>query len=61
MIRRLDEVKARLMTTATKFTPGFSAATDPTTGITYIDEYDTADFNAHSSQSSQFHYSGRIE
>jgi serine protease AprX len=35
-----DQVKARLMKTATKFAPGFSMATDPTTGITYTDEYD---------------------
>jgi serine protease AprX len=35
-----DEVKARLMKTATKFAPGISTATDPTTGIVYTDEYD---------------------
>jgi len=35
-----DEVKARLMKTATKFAPGFSTATDPVTGVTYTDEYD---------------------
>jgi serine protease AprX len=35
-----DQIKARLMKTATKFAPGFSMATDPTTGITYTDEYD---------------------
>jgi len=35
-----DEVKARLMKTATKFAPGFSTATDPLTGVTYTDEYD---------------------
>jgi len=35
-----DQVKARLMVSATKFAPGFSTATDPVTGITYIDEYD---------------------
>ncbi len=35
-----DQVKARLMKTATKFAPGFSTATDPTTGVTYTDEYD---------------------
>jgi serine protease AprX len=32
-----DQVKARLMKTATKFAPGFSTATDPITGITYTD------------------------
>ena len=35
-----DQVKARLMVSATKFAPGFSTATDPVTGITYTDEYD---------------------
>jgi serine protease AprX len=35
-----DEVKARLMKTASKFAPGFSSATDPVTGATYVDEYD---------------------
>ena len=35
-----DQVKARLMKTATKFAPGLSVATDPTTGATYTDEYD---------------------
>lgn len=35
-----DEVKARLMKTATKFAPGFSTATDPVTGVTYTAEYD---------------------
>src|ERR1035438_5798669 len=35
-----DQVKARLMKTATKFAPGYSTATDPVTGIVYTDEYD---------------------
>ena len=35
-----DQVKARLMKTATKFAPGFSTATDPITGVTYTEEYD---------------------
>src|SRR5579871_56411 len=35
-----DQVKARLMKTATKFAPGLSIATDPTTGVTYTDEFD---------------------
>lgn len=35
-----DQVKARLMKTATKFAPGISTATDPTTGIVYTAEYD---------------------
>jgi serine protease AprX len=35
-----DQVKARLMKTATKFAPGYSTATDPVTGVTYTDEYD---------------------
>ncbi len=35
-----DQVKARLMKTATKTFPPFSIATDPTTGTTYTSEYD---------------------
>jgi serine protease AprX len=35
-----DQVKARLMESATRFAPGFSTATDPVTGVTYTDEYD---------------------
>jgi serine protease AprX len=35
-----DQVKARLMESATKFAPGFSSVTDPVTGITYTDAYD---------------------
>jgi len=35
-----DQVKARLMKTATKFAPGYSVATDPVTGVTYTSEYD---------------------
>ena len=35
-----DQVKARLMQTATKFAPGYSTATDPVSGITYTSEYD---------------------
>jgi len=35
-----DQVKARLMKTASKFAPGFSTATDPVTGVTYTSEYD---------------------
>ncbi len=35
-----DTVKARLMKTAYKAFPAFSAATDPTTGQTYFDTYD---------------------
>jgi len=35
-----DQVKARLMKTASKSFPAYSTATDPTTGITYTDYYD---------------------
>ena len=35
-----DQVKARLMKTAWKSFPAFSSVTDPTTGITYTDQYD---------------------
>ena len=35
-----DQVKARLMVSATKFAPGFSTASDPASGTTYTDEYD---------------------
>ena len=35
-----DQVKARLMKTASKSFPMQSTATDPTTGITYVDQYD---------------------
>src|SRR5579864_7260947 len=35
-----DQVKARLMKTAWKSLPAFSSTTDPTTGITYTDQYD---------------------
>src|SRR6266702_986002 len=35
-----DQVKARLMKTASKTFPASSSATDPVTGITYIDYYD---------------------
>ena len=35
-----DQVKARLMKTATKFVSGISTATDPLTGVTYTDEFD---------------------
>jgi serine protease AprX len=35
-----DQVKARLMKTATKNFPTQSAATDPNTGITYVSQYD---------------------
>ena len=35
-----DEIKARLMKTATKFAPGYSTATDPVTGVTYTSEND---------------------
>src|SRR5947199_8208048 len=35
-----DQVKARLMKTAWKSFPAFSSTTDPTTGITYTDQYD---------------------
>ena len=35
-----DQVKARLMKTASKTFPASSSATDPTTGITYTDYYD---------------------
>jgi serine protease AprX len=35
-----DEIKARLMKTATKFAPGYTSATDPVTKVTYIDEND---------------------
>src|SRR5437660_3617656 len=35
-----DQVKARLMKTASKNFPAYSTATDPTTGITYTDYYD---------------------
>ena len=35
-----DQVKARLMKTATKFAPGYSTATDSVTGTVYTDEYD---------------------
>src|SRR5271155_2310922 len=35
-----DQVKARLMLTAYKTFPQFSSTTDPTTGITYTDQYD---------------------
>lgn len=34
------------MKTATKFAPGDSAATDPTTGVTYTSEYDIFTFGA---------------
>src|ERR1700728_1828807 len=35
-----DQVKARLMLTAYKTFPQFSSTTDPTSGITYTDQYD---------------------
>ena len=35
-----DQVKARLMKTAWKSFPAFSSTTDPTSGITYTDQYD---------------------
>ena len=35
-----DQVKARLMKTAYKTFPQYSSVTDPTTGITYTDQYD---------------------
>src|SRR5208283_3850469 len=35
-----DQVKARLMKTAWKSLPAFSSTTDPTTGISYTDQYD---------------------
>ena len=35
-----DQVKARLMKTASKNFPAYSAVTDPATGITYTDYYD---------------------
>ncbi len=35
-----DQVKARLMKTAWKSFPAFSSTTDPSTGITYTDQYD---------------------
>ena len=35
-----DQVKARLMLTAYKTFPEFSSTTDPTSGITYTDQYD---------------------
>jgi len=35
-----DTIKARLMKTASKNFPLMSTATDPTTGITYVDTYD---------------------
>ena len=35
-----DQVKARLMETAWKSLPRYSSTTDPTTGITYTDQYD---------------------
>ena len=35
-----DQVKARLMLTAYKTFPASSSTTDPTTGITYTDQYD---------------------
>jgi len=35
-----DEIKARLMKTATKFAAGFSTATDAASGVTYTDEFD---------------------
>src|SRR5246500_3353107 len=35
-----DQVKARLMKTAWKSFPAYSSTTDPSTGITYTDQYD---------------------
>jgi serine protease AprX len=35
-----DQVKARLMKTAYKTFPTTSSVVDPTTGITYVDQYD---------------------
>src|SRR5581483_5934674 len=35
-----DQVKARLMKTASKSFPSYSTATDPTTGIIYTSQYD---------------------
>src|SRR5215469_11394442 len=35
-----DQVKARLMKTAWKSLPAYSSVTDPTTGLTYTDQYD---------------------
>jgi serine protease AprX len=35
-----DQVKARLMKTATKTFPSFSVATDPVTGVSYTSQYD---------------------
>jgi serine protease AprX len=35
-----DQVKARLMKTAYKTFPAYSSVTDPSTGITYTDQYD---------------------
>src|SRR6185295_3467473 len=35
-----DTIKARLMKTATKSFPAYSATTDPATGMTYVSTYD---------------------
>ncbi len=35
-----DQVKARLMKTATKFAPGFSTVVDPSSGLSFTEEYD---------------------
>lgn len=35
-----DQIKARLMKTASKTFPQYSTYTDPTTGVTYTDQYD---------------------
>jgi serine protease AprX len=36
----LDQVKARLMKTASKTFPAYTSYTDPTMGITYTTQYD---------------------
>jgi serine protease AprX len=35
-----DQIKARLMKTATKFAPGFSTVVDPSSGLSFTSEYD---------------------
>ena len=35
-----DQVKARLMKTATKFAPGYSTVVDPSSGLSFTSEYD---------------------
>jgi len=41
-----DQVKARLMKTAYKTFPQYSSYTDPTTGVTYTDQYDVSTVGA---------------